>query len=95
MNKVLQTKIEKQIIVVDDCSNDGSKEEILDHFKDKIDKFIVHDQNMGKGAAIKSAKKYIDGEYVIIQDADLEYDPNQYQAFMIEVKKEKNWKKNT
>ena len=89
MNKVLQTKIEKQIIVVDDCSNDGSKEEILDHFKDKIDKFIVHDQNMGKGAAIKSAKKYIDGEYVIIQDADLEYDPNQYQAFMIEVKKRK------
>ncbi len=89
MNKVLQTKIEKQIIVVDDCSNDGSKEEILDHFKDKIDKFIVHDQNMGKGAAIKSAKKYIDGDYVIIQDADLEYDPNQYHAFMIEVKKRK------
>ena len=89
MDKVLDTQIEKQIIVVDDCSNDGSKEEILNHFKDKIDKFIIHDKNMGKGAAIKSAKKYINGEYVIIQDADLEYDPNQYIVFMNELKKKK------
>ena len=89
INKVLETQIEKQVIVVDDCSDDGSREEILNHFNNKIDKFIIHDQNMGKGAAIKSAKKYIEGEYVIIQDADLEYDPDQFIAFMAEVKKRK------
>ena len=66
-----------EIIVVDDCSNDGSRELVLKN-KDKIDNIILHDKNLGKGAAIRSAQKSIDGKFTIIQDADLEYDPNDY-----------------
>ena len=63
----------KQIIVVDDYSNDGTREIIK---KNKhINKLILHKKNMGKGAAIKSAVPYIAGNIVAIQDADLEYDP--------------------
>ena len=87
LNIVLNTKVKKQIIVVDDCSNDGTREVIIENFKDKIDKFIIHEKNQGKGAAIISAQKYINGDYVIIQDADLEYDPNQYEIFIDEIKK--------
>tara|TARA_Y100000768_G_scaffold375898_1_gene347260 strand:+ start:645 stop:1349 length:705 start_codon:yes stop_codon:yes gene_type:complete len=64
---------DKQIIVVDDCSHDGSSK-IIKKIKD-IDKKIFHKKNMGKGAAIKSATPYIKGNYVAIQDADLEYNP--------------------
>ena len=85
LNKVIETKIEKQIIVIDDFSTDGSRETIINNFKKKIDKLILHEKNSGKGSAIISAKKYINGDFVIIQDADLEYDPNQYQLFINEL----------
>ena len=87
LKKVLETNIKKQIIVVDDFSTDGSREKILESFKDKIDNIILHDQNKGKGAAICSAQKFVNGDYVIIQDADLEYKPNQYEIFIKEVEK--------
>ncbi len=77
IDKIIDLNIEKQIIVVDDCSNDGSRELVLKN-KDKIDNIILHDKNLGKGAAIRSAQKSIDGKFTIIQDADLEYDPNDY-----------------
>ncbi len=89
LNKVLETKINKQIIVVDDFSSDGSRELLINQFKDKINKLILHKKNLGKGAAIISAKNYINGDYIIIQDADLEYDPSQYEIFMEEIKKKK------
>ncbi len=87
LKKVLATNIDKQIIVVDDFSKDGTREKLIYDYKDKVQKLILHDTNQGKGAAIKSAQKYIIGEYVIIQDADLEYDPDQYELFLSEVKK--------
>tara|TARA_B100000475_G_C14974138_1_gene305335 strand:+ start:382 stop:1083 length:702 start_codon:yes stop_codon:yes gene_type:complete len=86
LEKVLETKIQKQIILVDDFSSDGTREEIINNFNHKIDKIILHEKNLGKGAAIKSAQKFVDGDYVIIQDGDLEYDPNQYQIFVNEAK---------
>lgn len=64
---------EKQIIVIDDCSSDGTRE-IIKKIKN-IDKTIFHKKNLGKGAAIKSAIPYIKGNIVAIQDADLEYNP--------------------
>ncbi len=85
LNKVLSSKVKKQIIVIDDFSVDGSREVITNNFKNKIDKIILHERNLGKGAAIISAKKYIEGDYVIIQDADLEYDPSQFGLFVNEV----------
>ena len=63
----------KQIIVVDDCSSDGTRK-IIKKIKN-IDKIIFHKRNLGKGAAIKSAIPYIKGNIVAIQDADLEYNP--------------------
>ena len=82
--KVLQSKVDKQIIVVDDFSSDGTREKLMTNYKDKIHKLIFHEKNQGKGAAIKSAQKYIIGDFVIIQDADLEYDPKQYELFLKE-----------
>ena len=87
LEKVLKTNIKKQIIVVDDFSTDGSRDIIKEKFKNKIDTIILHEYNQGKGAAIKSAQKHVNGDFVIIQDADLEYDPDQYDLFINEVKK--------
>ena len=70
---ITNIKFNKQIIVVDDYSSDGTRK-IIKKIK-KIDKIIFHKKNQGKGAAIKSAIPFINGNIVAIQDADLEYDP--------------------
>ena len=73
-----QVQINKQIIIVDDGSKDKSIKEI-EKFPFNSDKIIIkREQNYGKGAAIKIAKKHISGDIIIIQDADLEYSPNDY-----------------
>ena len=74
-------KINKEIIIVDDASNDGSLE-IIKKNKKLFSKLIIHKTNKGKGGAIKSARKYITGDIVIIQDADLEYNPKDYQKLL-------------
>ena len=86
INKISNLKINKQIIVVDDFSKDGTKE-LIENNKDKIDKILLHTKNKGKGAAIRSAQKYVEGDYVIIQDADLEYDPNDIINLLKEIEK--------
>ena len=74
LTKIFNLNIKKQVIVIDDNSSDDTKDKIL-KFKKKIDKIISHKKNLGKGSAIKSAQKFVKGDYVIIQDADLEYNP--------------------
>jgi len=71
----------KEIIIVDDCSTDGTIE-ILKKLNIKKYKIVYHKKNLGKGAAIKSAIKFITGDIVIIQDADLEYDPRDYKKII-------------
>ena len=73
--------IDKEIIIVDDCSNDGTKE-ILKKLVGLNYKILFHEKNLGKGAAIKTAKKYTTGDIIIIQDADLEYDPQDYRKLI-------------
>ena len=83
INKVLSVKgIKKEIILVDDNSNDGTRELIKKKLIIKVNKIIFHKKNMGKGACIKSAQKYVNGNIVVIQDADLEYDPNDYHKLI-------------
>ena len=75
LEKVKNVNIEKEIIIVDDYSTDGTRE-ILEKINDNNVKVIYHSQNKGKGAAIRTAQKHhITGDVVIIQDADLEYQP--------------------
>ena len=71
----------KEIIVVDDCSTDGTQE-LLKKFVDLADKILFHDYNQGKGAALRTGFKAATGDIVIIQDADLEYDPREYPKLL-------------
>jgi len=73
---------EKEIILVDDCSTDGTAELIRSQLETAVDRVIYHPKNMGKGAAIRSGIGCVTGDMVIIQDADLEYDPKEYPNLM-------------
>ncbi len=77
-----------EIIVVDDYSTDGTRDLLKNQLKDKIDKLVFQEKNMGKGAALAAGFKEATKEIVAIQDADLEYDPKEFvrliQPFMRE-----------
>lgn len=77
IEKVQQVAINKEIIIVDDCSTDGTRE-ILKTVKADNIKLILHEANAGKGRAIRTGLAHVSGEITIIQDGDLEYDPNDY-----------------
>jgi len=83
LSAVENVKINKEIIVVDDFSTDGTREFLR---KKQGIKLVFHKKNMGKGAAIRSALKIVSGDFVIIQDADLEYSPNQYTRLFKPIK---------
>ena len=78
LDLVKSTPYDKQIIIVDDGSTDGTRE-IIKQITDKSVITLFNSKNMGKGACIRKAREYVNGEIVIIQDADLEYYPDDYE----------------
>ncbi len=76
-----QKNFNKEIIVIDDCSTDGTTE-ILNNLKDKISYLSVNEKNYGKGFCIKKGIEKATGDIILVQDADLEYDPNDYEKLV-------------
>jgi len=86
VNKVLESPVKnKEIIVVEDCSTDGTKIILEEQVKPLVSKIIYHEKNAGKGAALRTGFKAATGDAVIIQDADLEYDPMEYPQVVAQV----------
>jgi len=73
---------EKEIIIVDDASSDGTRDILKEEIEPIVDKVVYHKINLGKGAALRSGFKEVSGDIVVIQDADLEYDPREYPYLM-------------
>ena len=74
--------IDKELILVDDCSTDNTRSIIETRLAGKVSKTVFHEKNQGKGAALRSGFATATGDIVIVQDADLEYDPNEFQRLI-------------
>ena len=84
IDKIKKIKIQNclfEIIVIDDCSTDGTNE-IIKSISNKIDKLITNSRNRGKGFSIREGIEVATGDIILIQDADLEYDPSDYNKLI-------------
>jgi glycosyltransferase involved in cell wall biosynthesis len=82
IRRVAATRLPHEILVVDDGSSDGTREKLAKLAKQKGIRVILHEKNQGKGAAVRTGIQNATQEVVIIQDADLEYNPNDYPALL-------------
>ncbi len=81
----LNFDLEKEVVIVNDCSTDNTKNVIqlyIQNNKEKNIQYFEHEKNQGKGAAIHTGIKSAKGEFLIIQDADLEYDPDEFNLLL-------------
>ncbi len=83
LDRVRQTPFDKEIILVEDCSTDGTRDIVKKLAEEDTSlKCVFHEENMGKGAALATGFKQVEGDIVIIQDADLEYNPEEYPVIL-------------
>jgi glycosyltransferase involved in cell wall biosynthesis len=81
IDTILNTPCKKEILIIDDGSTDGTRD-ILNKLKHPNVKVVLHENNYGKGKAIQTGIKNSRGDIILIQDADLEYDPNEYPVLL-------------
>lgn len=80
---VRSVELDTEIIVVDDCSTDGTRDQLARFDRDDPRlRIIYHDRNQGKGAALRTGFAAVQGKFVVVQDADLEYDPREYPKLL-------------
>ncbi len=76
--RVLAVPFDLELVIVDDCSRDGTREILAELSRDPRVRVILHERNQGKGAALRTGFAAATGDVVLVQDADLEYDPSEY-----------------
>ena len=86
LDRIQKIKINKEIIVVDDCSSDGTRDRLLVYaHKNPGLRVVLHEVNKGKGAALRTGFSHATGDIIIIQDADLEYNPMEYYRLIVPI----------
>jgi glycosyltransferase involved in cell wall biosynthesis len=78
---------DKEIVVVDDYSTDGTRDVLREQIAPQVDRIIYHEFNQGKGAALRTGFRHVTGDVVVVQDADMEYDPQEYSLLMDPIEK--------
>jgi len=86
LRRVLEAPYDKELLVVDDMSRDGTREFLREYSHPQVRTFF-HEKNMGKGAALRTAIAHAANDVVVIQDADLEYDPEEYGRLVEPIEK--------
>ena len=82
-----ENNYQKEIIVIDDFSTDGTREILQEKIKNNIDRLILNEKNFGKGYSVRQGIKVASGDIILIQDADLEYDPSDYPKLIEPINK--------
>ncbi|MDJ0791711.1 MAG: glycosyltransferase family 2 protein [Acidimicrobiia bacterium] len=78
-----------EVIIVDDHSTDGTREVLAGSIEGRVDTVLYHDVNRGKGAALRTGFAHVTGDVVVVQDADLEYDPQEYSLLLDPIRQDK------